>query len=564
MPLISLSNLLGRKGSKIGTPQLKLPDSVVSHDSIDKMEFENYADDSDRFRRMTIEEAPQVTADVPDPDPIDMSTATPEEFIEYQQQMKAAQEARETAPPYGSWDKLTRDVFYSYHTHNSPEIIEPVDPRVELHKRILPKLTTTDDHAAARNVTRDQPTPAAIATMAAVNVLRDLLGDELSEQAADSQRYDNEANQAADKVQQLDDLRSVAQTYHDAGKPVPDELRNQIKQAVQDKRAHQAAAAEIAETIKPIGQAAMDAIGQAAKAGNQAAEAAGHLPTFGSGFGAGEPTYESPEQALTIAEMWANNPQLRSIAELFGRLDHDIRFQRAKRVTGGNDEIVDVKFGDNLSRIVPSELALFGDDDFEDDFLARYAAGELLIFSTEGEENAGRGPIICVVDGSGSMSGERNVWARAVAMCLLHIARLEKRDFACIEFASSGEVEQWVFPGKASMDAELIVEMASHFFSGGTSPIQGVQGAVNLMDNAEPFKKADLVMIGDGIASFGPEDKRLRDHLVEKGVRIFGMAIGSGQRFQYLEEYCENVVHVSDFELADPSQATAELAAHVT
>jgi hypothetical protein len=41
------------------------------------------------------------------------------------------------------------------------------------------------------------------------------------------------------------------------------------------------------------------------------------------------------------------------------------------------------------------------------------------------------------------------------------------------------------------------------------------------------------------------------------------MAIGEG-RYRYLTEYCEAVVHVHDFELADPSEATAALAVSVT
>jgi uncharacterized protein with von Willebrand factor type A (vWA) domain len=564
MPLVSLTDLLGRGGRNIGTPRLKLSDWTVTHDSIDQMEFANFADESPSFRRIAVENAPQVALDIEEPDPIDMTTATPDQFIEYQQKVKAAREAKNNAPAYTNWKKLTRDVFASYHTHDQPEIIEPVDPGVELHKRILPKIIHTDDHADSRNSTRDNPTLAAIATMGFVKTLRELLGDELKTQAEESQTYQNTVDQVEHKIDELGELREMAADAHAQGEPIPPELRDQIKQLVQEKRNLQQQAAQQAQSQTPMSREAMQAIESAAKAASDAVEAAKGMPSFGAGFGPGEPTYQSPEQALTIAEMWANNPMLRRIAELFGRLDRDMRFQRSKRIVGGNDEIVDVEFGDNLARVLPHELALFSDEDLELDFLARYADAELLQFSTVGEEHAGRGPILVVVDGSGSMQGEKNIWARAVSMCLLHIARLEKRDFACIEFASARQVAQWVFYAKQPMDAQQIVDMASHFFGGGTSPIQGVQGAVTLMQQAPPFKKADLVMIGDGEAGFGPEDKRLRDQLVELGVRLFGIAIGGSGTYQYLTEYCESTVHVSEFELQDPSRATAELATHVT
>jgi uncharacterized protein with von Willebrand factor type A (vWA) domain len=563
MPVISLTDLLGLHGGKIGTKRLKLASSVVSHDSLDEMEFGNFADDSPRFRRVAIEEAPVIAPDVPDPEPIDFTTATRDEVGAWQLKAREAKAARDKATPYVNWEKLTRDVFYSYHTHDTPTVVEQgVDPGVELHKRIIPKLITTDDHAQSRNATRDDATMSAMAAMAATRVLREVLGDELVEQAREAQEFAEACKAAEDAVGNLDDLREQARQLHKQGRQIPLAMRDSMKQQIDAKRAAQAAAQRAAANQTPMNGAALQAIAQAAEAAQGAAEAASGLPSFGAGFGGGEPSYENPEQALSIAEMWANNPELRKMAELFGRMDKDIRFQRSTRVIGGNDEIVDVEFGDNLSRVLPAELALFADDDTELDFLARYASRELLCFSTVGEENAGRGPIIIVLDGSGSMGGERNIWARAISMCLLHIARLEKRDFACVEFSSGGQVEQWLMPAKVTLQAQGVLDMASHFFGGGTSPIIGVAAAAKLMQDAPVFKKADIVLVGDGEAGFGPEDARLRDQMIELGVRLFGIGIGGG--YQYLANYCEHVVSVHDFELTDPSQATAELATHIT
>lgn len=561
-PLTSITEFLGKGGRRIGTPELKLSDWTVTHTGIDALRFANYADDSPRFHRIAIEDAPTVTPEVPEPEPIDMTTATPEEFVAYQQAKREADAKRAAAPPYSQWEKLTRDVFASYHTHDRPEIVEPVDPAVELHKRILPKLTTTDEHAQARNVTRSDAKMAAIATMAAVDALKNALGEELQDQMREAEQYAEAAQQAAEAHDRLEALRDQARELHQQGQPIPRELVQQVKDAVHNQRGAQQSALDAAANQTPMSAQAMAAIQAAAAAGHTAAENAANLPSFGAGIHDGEPSYESPEQALSIAEMWANNPTLRAVAERFGRFSKDIRFHRAKRVVGGNDEIVDVEFGDNLARVLPAELALLGDDDTELDFLARYASGELLCFSTVGEENAGRGPIICVIDGSASMNGERTIWTRAVAMCLLHIARIEKRDFACIEFSGARQVEQWTFEAQREMPAERIVEMASHFFCGGTVPINGIAAAAKLMQDAAPFKKADIVMIGDGEASFGDEDKRLRDQLTEMGVRLFGIGIGGS--FQYLADYCSHVVSVHDFALADPSDATRELAVHMS
>jgi uncharacterized protein with von Willebrand factor type A (vWA) domain len=556
-----LAALFGHAGQKIATQAIKLRRSVIRHDSIDQLEFDNYVDDSPRFKRLAIDEAPQIDPSIPEPTPLDITTATPEEFKEYQQEMKTYKDAVDNAPPYKAWGDLTRDVFYSYHSHDQPDLApDPIDPGVELHKRILPKLFSADEHAESRNVTRDDATMSALATMAAVGKLKETIGDELAEQAAESQKFEEERQKAQEALGELQGSREEAQALHEQGKPIPQRLLDQIKQQVKEKQKAQEGAAEIAAAPTPMSSAAVEAITAAASAGQEAAKAAAGIPSFGQGLGAGEPQYQSPEQALSIAEQWANNPNLRKMAELFGRIDRDMRFQRSKRVVGGQEEIVDVKFGDDLNRIVSSEWALFADDDMEDDFLARFTSGELLTYSTVGEEHAGRGPIVFVADSSGSMTGESNIWTRAVAMSLLHMARTEKRDFAFVEFSTQSR--HWLFRAKSMLDPEQVVDMCSHFYGGGTLPILGVQEAAKVMTDAPEFRRADVVMVGDGRAGYGPEDERLRVQLTEMGVKFYG--IGIGGTHAYLEKYCEHVVPISDFDLSDPSKATAELAVHIT
>jgi uncharacterized protein with von Willebrand factor type A (vWA) domain len=565
MPRINtLQELLGR-ASREQIIKRELPRSVVSHDSIDEMEWRDGIAESPRFRRMTIESPPLVPPMIDDPDPIDFTQATPDEIKAWQEQAREAKRAHEEAPPYAGWEDLDRDLFYSYHSHDKPDLVDQVDPGVELHKRILPRLMVTDEHAESRNITRDDPTMARMATMAASQRLKEVAEEEMLAQIREAQEFEEQRQQAGEAQQSLEGLREEAKAHHEQGEPIPQPLVEAIKAAVAERQQALAQAQTIAESPTPLTPAAAEGVAQAAQAGQEAAETAKNLPNFGSGLGEGEPVYASPEQAISIAERWANEPDLRAMCELFGRLDKDIRFKRSKRVVGGQEEIVDISVGDNLARVIPSELALLGDDDFEDDFLSRFTSGELLEFSTVGEEHAGRGPCVMVMDGSGSMHGERNVFARAIAMCLLHICRLEKRDFALIEFSGGNQIAEWHFEANKPLDGEGVIDMCSHFFGGGTTPIIGVTRAAALMREAAPFRKADVIMVGDGEAGFGPEDEHLRNQLNELGVRIF--AIGIGGSFRYLQSYCEPdgyLVDVHDFDLTDPNLATAELATHVT
>jgi uncharacterized protein with von Willebrand factor type A (vWA) domain len=159
------------------------------------------------------------------------------------------------------------------------------------------------------------------------------------------------------------------------------------------------------------------------------------------------------------------------------------------------------------------------------------------------------------------MSGERNIWAKALAMCLLNIARREKRDFAYVGWSGGTQVYALEFKAKEALDPEAIVNMASHFFGGGTTPILGLAAADKIMEQAE-FRKADVIKVSDGEAAFGPEDGRLRDRMAEKGVRF--MAIGIGGSFRYLRGLTDDVLDIHDFDLQSPSEATAHLATHIS
>lgn len=563
-----IARMFGKGGGGSGEPKPKpLPRSTVEHDSVDSMMFGNYADDSPRFHRIAVEEKPRIPHDIVDPPAPDFTTADPAEIKVWQETVKANAARRAKAPEYDAWEDLTRDTFYAFHHPSEPEVLSPdaVDPGVAHHAKIMQKVQATEEYADTRNMTRNDPVASAAATMALVRELRSTLEEELVQQARDAEEFERTRDNAEASMSELESLRQQARDAMSNGQPIPRELVQAIREAVADKRAKQGACAQHAMNVpRPFDKAAHDAVVNAVKKAHAAASSMGNVPSFGAGLGGGEPRYDSPEQALTIADQWANNPVLRKVALLYGRLDKHIRFERAKRTVGGQDEIVDLKLGDELRRLHPSELANLADDDLEDDFYARWLSSEVIVYETVGEEHAGRGPIVLVGDESGSMSGERNIWLKALSCCLLNICRREKRDFAYVGFGSANEMTSHQFPAKQVLAAQDVLDMASHFFGGGTTPIVGTTEAKRIMEDAAIFKKADMVLVGDGQAAFGHEDKVVRDTLRSRGVRTH--AIGIAGTHGYLKEYVDEgsePINVHDFDLTDPSEATAHLATHI-
>jgi uncharacterized protein with von Willebrand factor type A (vWA) domain len=558
-------------GRSVAEPPPPLPTQAVKLDTVDEYRFNSYKMDAPRFRR-TVEEAPVIAPKVKQPDPIDFATATPEEIKAWQAEAMEARRAEEQAVPYEFWESLARDFFAAYHHSRPPEVrtTDEMDPRTRFHSKIMQVVVSDDDFTRTRNWTRDDAPLAAQAVIKGVPMMREKLEHELLRQVQQSEEIDRATQKAQAAMSELESLRNEVRERIENGEDYSD-LVQPIKQAVIEKRQQQAQAAQLAdEAPVPLDVAGYQAIKDTVReiAGAVEDYVKNGPPGFGQGIGEGEPRYDSPEQALAIAEKWRTDKTLRQVSELYGKFDPSMRFMRAKRIEGGQDEIVDITVSDDLKRVTPGELAILADDEAEDDFYSRYLSSEILTFSTVGEEHAGRGPIIPVLDGSYSMrDGEpsRNASARAVCLALLDIARTEKRDFAVVEFSDVSQVASWEFPANRPLNAEQIVDMASHMFAGGTVPLAGIAKAHEIIERAPKFKNADMVLISDGEASFGDEDRRIRDSLREKGVRIHGIAIGAS-RFRYLERMCDpdSFVGIHDMDLGDPNAATAYLATQIT
>src|SRR3954465_10366514 len=121
----TIARIFGRRDARTGaTIQPKPPPrQAVEHDDIDKMRFGNYADQSPRFHRATVEEAPQIAPDLQEPDPIDFASATPDEIKDWQEKGREVREKREQVQPYDAWENLTRDMFYAFHHTREPEVL---------------------------------------------------------------------------------------------------------------------------------------------------------------------------------------------------------------------------------------------------------------------------------------------------------------------------------------------------------------------------------------------------------------------------------------------------------
>jgi len=164
-----------------------------------------------------------------------------------------------------------------------------------------------------------------------------------------------------------------------------------------------------------------------------------------------------------------------------------------------------------------------------------------------GNEPLGKGPLVVLLDKSGSMEGPRDIWATAVALALLEEAQRARRVYALIGFDYHVKHEAVVRPGEPLPEEALFTACA-----GGTEiAVALARGLELIRGNSGPLKKADIVLITDG-GSDTSSAARLRDDAAALRVTILGFGIGVER--EWLTPWCDTVQVVHDLaKLSDTS-----------
>jgi uncharacterized protein with von Willebrand factor type A (vWA) domain len=462
------------------------------------------------------------------------------------------------------WPDMLRDCARSNFSLDEPELAGPgtVQPSRMLNREIMAERLISDGFQESRPYTRNNELESLFGAMAEGKSLEESAQTRLAEHIARSSQMEEQEDAIRSAEEMLEELRKRAREQIEANGEVDDATRRQIKQQVKSRQnARTALQNLLQQAMQSTLIADASAAAQAAsQAGAEAAEAVRSLP----GIGAGQAQNMSPDQQIALAEKWSANEQLRRIAQMIGRLYRDMRFKREARTKNVPIEPVGVTTGNDFGRLLPHEMARAFSDNrlIKATFLNDYAQRALLEYEMSGKMPAGKGPIICAHDGSGSMSGEPFIWASSLGGALLMMAQREKRAFAGIEFGWSSELESWIFPKAQPPDPDRVLDYISHFFGGGTDITIGLAEAMRILQQEPEFKTADVILITDGQDNYQADDQALVEEMKRMGVRIHGISIGCPNGNVYLDQACEYVVDVQD--LAGSNDATDRVAGSLT
>jgi uncharacterized protein with von Willebrand factor type A (vWA) domain len=262
----------------------------------------------------------------------------------------------------------------------------------------------------------------------------------------------------------------------------------------------------------------------------------------------------SAKTIRALAARLKSDARLKQIALLAGRFKRIAASKRREKLKHGADEIAEIEQGADLGRLLPSELVKLSHPALRASFMRSLLERQAMQYQLIGHEPLGKGPLVVVLDKSGSMDGPRDVWATALTLALLEQAQRERRMFAFVAFDYRVKYEAVVKPGEPLPEEALFTAC-----SGGTEIAVALQRGLELIQaNEGGLKKADIVLVTDG-GSDPNSALKLRADAQQLGVTILGLGIGVER--EWLQPWCDEIQAITDVSRLDEETASKLFAA---
>ncbi|GHU93070.1 VWA domain-containing protein [Clostridia bacterium] len=253
-----------------------------------------------------------------------------------------------------------------------------------------------------------------------------------------------------------------------------------------------------------------------------------------------------------ILKRTRGNSKLIDIAKYLGRFREMLANLRKNAYAFGRGENYSLELGNNLQLVISSEFVLLAAPETIPLFLKKYQTRTLKQYQRRERIYKGNGDIIVCLDESGSTTGEPAAWGKALALALLEVAKINKRNFALIHFSGKNSFQTDVFP-QGKSDFENLLRVAETFLGGGTNYETPLTEALRLIADGS-FQNADVVFVTDGECAL-PEEfaEKFREEKAARNFTVTGLLLDKetpGFEFS-LHPFCESVYRTSEIAESD-------------
>lgn len=445
---------------------------------------------------------------------------------------------------------LSRDTFqamYSLNPRRNEEAVLSTMVR-KFNKHILDDMMNGDTYPTLKSLCEGRELPAYEAALEFVENINEHLDELLQAAGGDKKSLDVLEKLESQQEQILDELNVLAEQRergNGENNPTLDEKLTALANKAESKANQIAALNKMVDDNlrknKTTIQAAIQIAAQAAQ--DKAQETTDILMSWGDE--AGNPMGRSPLNQEVLQKV-RGNKNLLEIAKHLGRFREILTNLRKNSYAYGRGEKYSLELGNDLQRVITSELATLAVPETIPLFLKKYQRKNLKQYQRREAASKGYGDIIVCLDESGSTEGEPIAWGKALAFSLLEVVRINKRSFALIHFSGKNSVKtDLFFDGKYSF--EDVMASADTFLDGGTDYETPLTEALQLIQDG--FENADVVFITDGECAL-PETFAAQFAKAKAAYRITvtGLLLDKGEPgFAFsLAPFCERVFRTSD------------------
>lgn len=419
------------------------------------------------------------------------------------------------------WPSFQDDIFQE-HYQPDPQL-EPVSKLNKPFHQLAESIRDTEEYRTLHGLTMNDIFNTTIATDMMGREMMPKLSEKLAEEMnkreelSRRKRQVEEATKAVNRRMRRDenDLDRASAT----GAPEEAALRTAVVDAHVELTDLAQEADDVQTQIDALPDDDLEAlIGDLRRAYREAADDIVDMLTYlngaGDDMGLGSKGM-SLEDKKRLATKLTTSEKLQKIFAEAGRIQKIVGEKTANVIPDRREEKVGIKVGRlPIHDVLTEELALAGDPRSRVLFAKKYATESLLMRKWAGKEQLGAGPILILRDGSGSMRGPKEIWAKAITLAFLSLASRDKRDVYVLEFASRGTPPlTWLFAYRtapATVNWDTLLNCLEMFLGGGTDfemPLswaaERIEGAVKLNSHPvdKPWEKADVIMITDGICT---------------------------------------------------------------
>lgn len=459
---------------------------------------------------------------------------------------------------------LVEDVFYAFYKGDArPHPVEALPPSARVPHRLLMQVMGAPRFGETRDRTMLDPVAAARAARAmGERLLRLVRRDDLllDREVIDAHRM-RAAEQALAEVQaRREALEAMLdEAAADDGAADPDRLKRRMLEVELEAEIElreeglEAAAERAAQMADELPRDLMNRLGRAVDGLPRDLMALdAEVEQFGRELGGGMRL--DARQRLELGDRLARSEKLRKLAALVGAFRRMARRERRRKTPRRGPEVYSIERGQDVGRLLAGELAALRHPLLRRDVRRRFVEGALLQYGLRGDDDRGRGPMVICLDGSGSMQGPRELWAKAVTLTLVEQARRQGRACRAIVFDAGPEpfTRELVPPrppggARRLPDSDAVIAFAEYFPGGGTDFVPPLDAALATLAESR-YRRGDIVFVTDGEASVPPAfEARFLAEKARLGFRLVGVLVDVGRvRGDVLARLADEVHRVSE------------------